>query len=1116
MVSIDFLVMKKIWLVFVVLLAVMACHQKNQKHGVKKDIQLLFELLPPARTHIDFTNALPVDPRFNILNYEYYYNGGGVAVGDVNNDGLDDIYFTANLGENKLYLNQGSFLFTDVTATAGVSGGQGWHTGVTMADVNADGFMDIYACKSGRFGTKYRENELFINNGDLTFTEKAEQYGLNDPSYSTQALFFDFDRDNDLDMFLVNHSVELLTPDYIKKWKRNVHPHVGDKLYENDNGYFKDISSRAGIRQTALGYGLGVAAGDINNDGYPDVYVTNDYTESDYLYINNGDKTFKESIKQQTQHISNFGMGVDIGDINNDGWADIFTADMAPEDNYRQKTNMKSMDVESFYKAVRLGFHYQYMSNALQLNRGEGKFSEIAQYAGVSNTDWSWAGLFGDFDNDRWQDLYVTNGFRREFANKDFIRYKSAKIKQASTMDNRARFELINDLLDTLQEGKLGNYMYRNLKDLGFQNLNSDWGLDQPSFSNGASMADLDNDGDLDLIVNNIDHPAFVYKNNSTESEESNFLHIEFSGPMANPNGLGCKVQLEIEGTIQMQENFPTRGYQSSVPPYLHFGLGGVNSVPKLTVQWPDGKWQIVKNVQGNQRLVLKYKDAQEFHLKENSKKLLFDKSNVAGLKFKHEENNYNDFEREILLPHKMSQFGPAMDVADVDANGLDDVYIGGAMGQSGRLFLQVGQEKFQDADDQPWQADSSSEDVDALFFDADNDGDKDLYVVSGSNEFPPGDSHLQDRLYLNNGKGNFQKSDQQLPYVGNSGGVVTAQDFDRDGDEDLFVGGRLTPHKYPTPTSSYLLVNHEGVFTIADEVCTPGFEKLGMVTSALWTDYNQDGWPDLLVAGEWMPLTLFKNEKGCLTRLDIPSFEANVGWWNSLAQYDFDQDGDPDYIAGNLGLNYKYTASNDAPFHIYANDFDENGSLDIVLGYNGNGELYPLRGLQCSSQQMPFIKSKFKSYHEFGKATLSDIYEQSKLESALHYTATNFSHSYIENLGNGRFRWQPLPNLSQLSSINGILIQDFDGDGITDLVIAGNHHAVEVETIRNDASYGLFLLGDGKGKFTPVDMHASGLELAGDVKKIRLLNKQEGQLILAAVNNDSLKVVNINRLIKQ
>lgn len=1102
--------MKKVWLVFVVLLVAVDCHERHQNQEVNKGTQPLFELLPPASTQIDFTNALPVDARFNILNYEYYYNGGGVAVGDINNDGLDDIYFTANLGRNKLYINKGGFIFEDITATAGVEGRQGWHTGATMADVNADGFLDIYVCKSGRFGTKYRENELFINNGDGTFTEKASQYGLNDPSYSTQALFFDFDRDNDLDMFLVNHSVELLTPDYIKKWKKNVHPHVGDKLYENDKGYFRDISSQAGIKQTALGYGLGVAAGDINNDGYPDVYVTNDYTESDYLYINNGDKTFRESIKQRTRHISNFGMGVDMGDINNDGWVDIFTADMAPEDNYRQKTNMKSMDVESFYKAVRLGFHYQYMSNALQLNRGKGKFSEMAQYAGVSNTDWSWAGLFGDLDNDCWQDIYVTNGFRREFANKDFIRYKSAKIKQASTMGNQARFEVISELLDTLQEGKLSNYVYRNLNDLGFTNSNSNWGLDQPSFSNGASLADLDNDGDLDLIVNNIDHTAFVYKNNSSERVGDNYLQVGFEGPKGNPGGLGCKVMLKTEEFVQVRENFPTRGYQSSVPPYSHFGLGDAPSVPEVTVLWPDGNRQTLKNVQGNQRLVLKYDDAHENHSKEKNCKLLFHKINANGLNFKHEENDYNDFEREVLLPHKMSQFGPALAVADVDANGIDDVYIGGAKGQSGRLFFQVDNEKFKAVDNQPWQADSTSEDVDALFFDADNDGDKDLYVVSGGNEFAQEDSHLQDRLYLNDGYGHFQKSRGKLPHLRSSGGVVVSHDFDHDGDEDLFVGGRLTPQMYPTPASSHLLVNHKGVFTVADMQCTPEFEKLGMVTSALWTDYNQDGWEDLLIAGEWMPLTLFKNEKGCLTRVHIPSFESNIGWWNSLAQYDFDQDGDLDYVAGNLGLNYKYKADMDAPFHVYANDFDENGSLDIVLGYDGNGELYPLRGLQCSSQQMPFIKSKFKSYHEFGKATLKDIYDESKLETALHYGATNFANSYIENMGNGTFNWRPLPNLAQLSAINSMLIQDFDGDSIPDLIIAGNNHAVEVETIRNDASYGLFLKGDGKGKFTPVDMHVSGLELSGDVKKISLLRTQAGQLMVAAVNDDSLKVVKI------
>ncbi|MDN5213704.1 VCBS repeat-containing protein [Fulvivirgaceae bacterium BMA12] len=1111
--------MKKLLVAFIVLSVYCSCEDQPDRpprySGTKTTSAKIFELLPPSETNVHFKNSLPVDVHYNLLNYEYYYNGGGVAIGDINNDGLDDIYFTSNLGNNELYLNEGDLSFKEIGRSAGVNGKTGWCTGVTMVDVNADGWLDIYVCRSGRLSPGSRQNELFINNGDLTFSEKARDYGINDPAYSTQALFFDYDRDGDLDMYLLNHAVELLTPAYVLRWKHKKHPYAGDKLYRNDNRYFKDISEVAGIKQNAMGYGLGVAAGDLNNDGWPDLYVTNDYTEPDYLYINNRDGTFKENIKAATKHISNFGMGVDIADFNNDGLADIAVVDMVAEDNYRQKTNMKSMSPEAFYKAVKLGFHYQYMSNTLQLNRGQGVFSEMAQMAGISNTDWSWSVLFSDLDNDGWKDLFITNGFRKEFSNKDFVEFKTKKIKQAARASEEVQLAVMKELLDTLQEGKISNYIYQNTGNLGYAKRNSDWGIAIPSFSNGASVADLDNDGDLELVVNNIDQEAFIFKNNSREKSRTNYLKIQFAGSENNPDGVGARVIVEEDSMRQMQENYPTRGYQSSVPPSLHFGLEKYDKINKLMVVWPDGRSEVIKNVKANTTITLKYRNAGTGGTQEIISGGLFKNiTHQSNIGFKHRENDYNDFEKELLLPHKMSQFGPAVAVGDVNDDGLDDFYVGGASGQSGCLLLQDARGAFIKADSQPWEQDNKAEDVAAVFFDVNGDGLLDLYVVSGGNEFLPNDPLLLDRLYINEGKASFRKDRHRLPPIKNSGSIALPADFDKDGDLDLFVGGRLTPQKYPTPASSTLLQNNDGVFTDVTNTLIPALENIGLVTTALWTDYDNDGLPDLLVAGEWMPLTLLRNDGHRFDKVFVQAFKDNVGWWYSLAQHDFDGDGDLDYIAGNLGLNYKYKASQEAPFHIYANDFDDNGSFDIVLGYFNEGELYPLRGRQCSAQQMPFIKKKFKSYHEFGQARLIDIYDQTKLLHSVHYKATNFAHSYIENLGNNNFRFKALPPLSQLSAVNGILIDDFDKDGYTDLVVAGNLYPVEVETIRNDASYGLFLKGQGGDNFKPVDLHKSNLNISGDVKNLKMIGiGNVANNILAVTNNDGISILTVDPL---
>ena len=1071
----------------------------------------LFQVLDSDETGIQFNNTLPIDGDLNILLFDYYYNGGGVAIGDLNGDGLPDIYLTANLEPNRLYLNEGNLHFRDITDSADVAGTGKWATGVTMADVNADGLLDIYVCYSGPFEAEERRNEIFINNGDLTFSERAADFGLDVADYSTQALFFDLDRDNDLDLFLLNHSVQSYDNQDIPMLRNAEGIHSGDKLFLNRNGTYHDITSLSGIRSSPLGYGLGVAAGDLNGDGWTDLYVANDYAEPDYLYINDQLGGFTEIGKTALKHMSNFGMGVDIADFNNDGLADIMVGDMAPADNYRQKTNMASMNPGLFQFHLDNRLHYQYMFNTLQLNRGDLRFSEVAQLAGVSNTDWSWAALFGDVDNDGCKDLLITNGFRREHSNKDYGYVMEKKTKATQDADIQVKKQVMIELIENMSEGKLSNYIFRNQGDLTFVDRSEEWGLGMETFSNGAAMADLDNDGDLDLVINNIDQPAMIFRNTLVDEGGPAALAISFQGPKGNPLGIGAKITVKSDGLVQVQENFPTRGYLSSVPAVLMFGTGGM-VVDSVEVQWPDGNYQKVELDKPIRRLTLHYEEASfaKPSLSSGNAGLLFEDATVSsGVNFKHIENRHNDFEDEVLLPHKLSRLGPALAVGDVNGDGLEDFFVGGAARQSGKLFLQQSAGGFRPASTYPWRVDAESEDIGAVFFDCDGDSDLDLYVASGGNEFSAGDPLLADRLYLNDGSGRFAKAEDRLPGILASGAVVEPFDFDDDGDLDLFVGGRLVSKRYPTPADSFLLVNEDGRFVDKTGQLAPGLRLLGLVTSALWTDVDGDGKTDLMVAGEWMPITVFKNQGQAFNRYHSNELNDNIGWWYSLAEVDFDGDGDQDYLAGNLGLNYKYKATLHEPFSVYANDFDNSGSLDIVLSYYNDGTEYPLRGRQCSSQQMPVIADQFKTYDAFGRASLTDIYQDMGLNRALTYHATNFAHCMIENLGGGKFDFRPLPGLVQISTVNGILIEDYNGDNHPDLVLAGNLYPVEVETIRADASYGLFLTGDGEGNFTPQEIKQSGLILDGDVKALRSIRLADGGMgVLAAVNDDVLRLI--------
>lgn len=1114
------------FLCFCVFQLLIGCKDKAVKEVIEPSVtqKKQFELVDSSVSGIVFNNPVPESKTMNGLSYEYYYNGGGVAIGDLNNDQLPDIFFTASVSPNKLYINKGDLKFIDVTKEAQLMDSPSWTTGVAMADVNNDGLLDIYVSRSGRLSEEQRTNKLFINQGPNEnnipqFKEMAKDFGLDDSSYSTQSLFFDYDRDGDLDMFLLNHNVLTKRFEGFDRTKRT--PLVGDKLYRNDNGKFVDVSEKAGINGNEIGYGLGVAAGDLNNDGWPDLYVSNDYDEHDYLYINNQDGTFSEQSKTQLKHLSFYSMGVDISDYDNDGNLDIFTLDMVADDNFRLKASMSGMAPERFFQAVESGFHHQYMFNCLQRNNGNGTFSEVAHLAGIPNTDWSWSVLLNDLDNDGYKDVFITNGLKRDFRNNDFVRFKE-KVLLEKEKEGINKDSLFYTLTRFIPPRAAVNSVFRNKGDLSFDKINDSWGITGESYSNGASLSDLDNDGDLDMVINNVDQPAFVYKNNSNEISQNNYLKINLKGPNGNPYGLGTKLYLEYKGKLQYHEHYLTRGFQSSMDPTIHFGTGNHDVLDQLRVLWPDGKEQKIQHVKANTTLTIKYANAIDHNGYQTGKRenqtLLADVTGEIPLDKVHIENKFNDFERESLLPHKMSEMGPAFASGDVNGDGLDDIFYGGSKGQSPSLLVQQQDGTFTSLQQYFFDKEKNYEDVAALFFDADNDKDMDLYVTSGGNEHVKGSKWYHDRLYINDGAGNFTK-DTTLPKIPISSSCVKSADFDNDGDMDLFVGGRQEPGQYPFPVSSTILQNEgsPGAVSFVDVTSeiAPDFQNMGMVTDAVWTDFNNDQLIDLVIVGEWMGIRTFENKSNRFEDISGTNKLSNeVGWWYSIAAADFDNDGDDDFIVGNLGTNYKYKSSKENSFEIYASDFDDNKTIDIVLGYYNQNKLFPLRGRECSSNQMPFIKKKFPNYNSFAKATLVDVYGTENLENALNYKANNFTTSYVENLGNGEFRIAPLHNEAQISCVNAIHIDDFDNDGYLDAFLAGNNYGVEVETIRNDASYGLLLKGDGKGAFKASNPKTVGIVVDGVVRHISTLRWKhpENQIVCFAKNNGPIQFAKSNK----
>lgn len=1064
----------------------------------KMKTQKLFQKILPEQSGIDFKNEFKKETEYQFFEFEYMFNGAGVGIIDINNDGLMDIFFSGNEVSNRLYLNKGNLRFDDITQSTGISLESRWVNGVSIADINGDGFADIYLSCGGNFPGSERANVLYVNNGDLSFSDQTAAYAVGDTGHSTQSAFLDFDLDGDLDLYVLNHADFWKNNNQLEIRKKQ-RPKHADNLYENRDGRFVNISTEAGLNYEDLGgWGLGVATGDINQDGYPDIYVSNDYDSPDYLYVNQGDGTFKDEVKDRMNHISLYSMGNDMADFNNDGLIDIYTLDMAAEDNERIKTQMSAMDPEKFYSLVEFGLPHQYMYNSLQMNNGNGSFSDIGQMAGVHSTDWSWAPLLVDLDNDGWKDLFISNGYRLDDRDNDY------NIKTRETYGQLAadpKFEA-EKRFNEAPKTPLPNYAYKNNGDLTFSKKSYEWGLGEKGFSQGAAVADLDNDGDLDLIINNINDFAWLYENKSNEKFNNQYLKVKLESGDANTMAIGAKVYLYTSDGIQYDELYTARGYMSSIEPIAHFGIGEGVKVQKLEIVFPNGSMVSKKDIQINSLVTISDNEANgKYKRPVRSRTMLTESSELIRPAFKHEENDFDDFEKEILLPHRNSQHGPGIAVGDANGDGLEDFFVGGAAGQSGRLYLQNKMGQFEMASNQPWKYEKTREDMGALFFDFDSDDDLDLYVVSGGNEFEPGSDQLQDRIYENNGSGVFKLKKGILPKMNTSGKVVKAADYDKDGDLDLFVGGRLVPGKYPFSPKSFLLRNDDGAFTDITDEQASFLSKAGLITAAEWVDYNKDGNLDLVIVGEWTSINILENSGKEFKVIENEMLANQIGWWSSLHSTDFDGDGDQDFIVGNLGLNYKYKASFDEPFHIYCHDFDNSGSLDIVLGYYNQGSCYPVRGRTCSSQQMPFIKKKFSTYKDFSQASVKDIYGE-KLEKALHYAATNFASIYIRNDGNGEFTISKLPTEVQVSSVNTILSEDISGDGKDEIILAGNLFEAEVETPRNDASLGS-VLSNAEGEFKAIDVTQTGLYVPGDVKDMKPIILADGSKALIVANND-------------
>ncbi len=1097
----------------------------------------LFEQISSSHSGIHFVNEIKETDSVNVLDISNIYNGGGVGIGDFNNDGLQDIYFTGNKVPNKLYLNKGNLKFEDITDEAGVGGNGEWCRGVSVVDINNDGWPDIYVCATILTDGKRRQNLLYINqgadkNGVPHFKEMAAEYGLNDTSFSTMAAFFDYDNDGDLDMYLaVNEIVDPSRPNTYHKAVQDGSLRSTGRLYRNDwnatlkHPVFTDVTKQAGV--AFEGYAHSINITDINKDGWKDIYVTNDYLPNDLLFINNHDGTFTNETATYFKHTSTNAMGNDVTDINNDGLVDVVALDMNPQDNYRKKMMMNPNNYQTYLNNEFYGYQYQYVRNTLQLNQGPRisskdsigapMFSEIAFLSGIAETDWSWTPLVADFDNDSYRDIVITNGFPKDVTDHDFISFRNHAMMIASK----------HEMLAQIPEVKLNKYAFHNNGDLTFSNVTDDWGVNIPAFSNGAAYADFDNDGDLDIVVNNINDEAMLFKNMTSETRKGqvHYLHINFSAESPNVNGLGAWVELHYDhGKQQVFENTPYRGYLSTNQLGAHFGLGSVTNIDSVLVRWPDGKQQLLKNVKTDQVITVKHKDANETYTWAQpaiaAKTLFKEVSDSVKANIVHKEDDYIDFNIQKLLPHKLSDYGPGLAAGDINGDGLDDLVMGGSFGYSTQILTQQSNGTFLNKQLLPNASHGTKpgQDMGLLLFDADNDGDLDLYISTGGYNNPAGTKAYQDRLYLNDGKGNFVYDSLALPANYTSKSCVRAVDFDNDGKLDLFVAGRCVPGKYPQPVSCSIYRNDSKngkvVFTDVTASVAPGLKDIGMTCDAIWTDFDNDGWTDLIVVGEFMPVKFFKNNHGKLELMHT-DLDNQSGWWNSIVAGDFDNDGNMDYIVGNVGQNSFYRPSDKYPVRVYAKDFDNNGIYDALptmylptSAADTSMKEYPAQLRDDEIKQMVEFRRKFPGYKSYATATIDQLLTPEELKGALVLSANNFKSCYIHNDGKGHFTMIPLPVQAQFSSLFGMVAEDVDGDGNLDVVINGNDYGTEVSVGRYDALNGLVLKGDGKGGFTPLSILQSGIFIPGNGKAlVKFRNKNGNCLLAASQNRGPLKV---------
>lgn len=1074
-------------------------------NSCSNDTKTLFSEMDSDDTGIKFRNLVVDDESLNGSQYIYFYNGAGVAIGDINNDGLLDIFFTGNMVKNRLFLNKGNFKFEDITEKSHVAEKQGWCTGTSMVDINQDGLLDIYICRSADENPEKRKNLLYVNNGDLTFTEEAEKYDLADNGYSTQASFFDFDKDGDLDCFVLNHSVAKYSTGVSEnpELRKIRNSDYEDRLYRNDNGHFHDISEQAGILSNALNFGLGIVVSDFNNDGWPDIYVSNDFEESDYFYLNNKNGTFSESFAKCMNLSSLNTMGVDAADYNNDGLTDLVTLDMLPETNYLLKTHAGSNNFDKTNLLIRNGFQPQFSQNMLQKNNGDGTFSEVGQLAGISNTDWSWAALFCDFDGDTNKDLFVGNGFVKDFSDHDFINFTADKL------DKRAKGsagEPVKKLLADMPTLKIPNYIFKNSANGRFENKTKEWGLDRPILSYGAAYADLDNDGDMDLVVNNTNDYASIYQNNSRATLKNNFIRIKLEGSGQNRNGIGTKVKIYNKGNIYFQEQFPVRGYQSSVDMRLNFGLGHMKTIDSLVVIWPNDTYQVIPNLPVNQTLIVKAVNAKDtYNYVKPPVPTLIHTSEISSIK--HSENAFNDFNVQQLLLGYLSREGPGLAVADINNDGLKDVFLGNAKGSISKLFYQTADGNFRPSSS-VFTRDSSVEVTTAAFFDADGDGDIDLYVAHGGYEFNENDPAFQDQLFINDGKGNF--TEKALPPLLFSKGCVKPGDFDGDGDLDLFVGGRLVPGKYPLPAPSRILINDgKGNFSDKTSIIAPFFDTLGMVTDAAWIDLNHDQKKELVIVGEWMPIKVYAyiNNKLSDVSNNYIHFASN-GWWNRISIADMDNDGDDDLILGNAGINTQFHVSEKEPMTEVVSDFDKNGSIDPILFYYIQGVNYPAFSRDEMAGQIPGIKKKFLMYKSYATAKMNDMFTKEQLAESFTLKAELMETVYLENRVND-LALHHLPLEAQYSPVYGIVVADFNGDQKKDILLTGNNTWIRVRLGRYTSNHGVLLSGNNTGNFQYVPQTISGLNLNGNIRTAALISDHT---IILGVNDGNALLLNFNK----